>query len=93
MCLVVHAPLWWSAVDSNITTIAAGHYYAYCKDFKTDKWYEFNDSTISALSDADLAKAYGGATRSVRPSLHVRLGAQLAVHVSTFPPIFDQKSP
>jgi hypothetical protein len=38
----------------------SGHYYSYAKDGE-GKWYEFNDSTITAISEADLEKAFGGA--------------------------------
>jgi len=30
-----------------------GHYYAYIKDFKTGKWFEFNDSTVTEIPDAE----------------------------------------
>lgn len=43
---------------------AGGHYYAYCKSFEDKKWYEFNDSTVSAISERDVEKAFGGATTS-----------------------------
>ena len=38
-----------------------GHYYAYLRT-GDGKWYEFNDSTISAIDVEDLEKAFGGAT-------------------------------
>jgi ubiquitin C-terminal hydrolase len=37
-----------------------GHYYAYIKDMHTNKWFEFNDATITALTEADILQAYGG---------------------------------
>lgn len=39
-----------------------GHYYAYIKDFLTNEWHVFNDSSVAAMNVADLKKAYGGAT-------------------------------
>jgi ubiquitin C-terminal hydrolase len=39
-----------------------GHYYSYLKSGGPDgTWYEFNDSSISAIDDDDLEKAFGGA--------------------------------
>jgi hypothetical protein len=42
-------------------TAGFGHYYAYIRDPDQAGWFEFNDSTITALHDSDIAKAYGGA--------------------------------
>lgn len=28
---------------------SGGHYYAYIKDFETNKWYSFNDQTVSPV--------------------------------------------
>ena len=33
--------------------VAGGHYYAYCKN-KNEKWYKFNDSSITEISTTDL---------------------------------------
>ncbi|KAG7401031.1 Ubiquitin carboxyl-terminal hydrolase 47 [Phytophthora boehmeriae] len=41
-----------------------GHYYAYIKSLETGKWYNFNDSTVSEISDTELKTAFGGATGS-----------------------------
>jgi len=32
--------------------IGFGHYYAYCKNKKTGKWYEHNDSSVSEISES-----------------------------------------
>jgi hypothetical protein len=37
-----------------------GHYYAYIKSLSTNKWYNFNDSTVTEISEADVKKAWGG---------------------------------
>ncbi|GLD93587.1 hypothetical protein PINS_up002179 [Pythium insidiosum] len=37
-----------------------GHYYAYIKSFEDGKWYDFNDSSVSELSEAEVKKAWGG---------------------------------
>ncbi|KAL7687268.1 putative Ubiquitin domain, papain-like cysteine peptidase superfamily [Plasmopara halstedii] len=37
-----------------------GHYYAYIKSLETGKWYNFNDSSVSEISDTELKFAFGG---------------------------------
>mmetsp|Transcript_57585 Transcript_57585/g.171283 ORF Transcript_57585/g.171283 Transcript_57585/m.171283 type:complete len:181 (-) Transcript_57585:253-795(-) len=37
----------------------AGHYYALIKDLATGRWYEFNDSRVTAASESQLADAMG----------------------------------
>lgn len=37
-----------------------GHYYAYIKSFETGKWFNFNDSHVSEISDDELKTAFGG---------------------------------
>lgn len=37
-----------------------GHYYAYIKSFADGKWFNFNDSHVSAISDDELQTAFGG---------------------------------
>ncbi|GMF19657.1 unnamed protein product [Phytophthora lilii] len=41
-----------------------GHYYAYIKSLETGKWYNFNDSNVSEISDTELKTAFGGASGS-----------------------------
>ena len=41
------------AVSNHYGSLAFGHYTAYCKNAKTNKWYDFNDSSVSALDDGD----------------------------------------
>ena len=37
-----------------------GHYYAYIKSFEDGKWYNFNDSTVTALSgEEEIFKTFG----------------------------------
>jgi len=31
-----------------------GHYTAYCKNWKTGKWYHFNDSSVSEISESEV---------------------------------------
>eukprot|EP00048_Salpingoeca_helianthica_P014812 m.223684 g.223684 ORF g.223684 m.223684 type:complete len:1224 (+) comp16297_c0_seq1:475-4146(+) len=39
-----------------------GHYYAYIKSFENNKWYCFNDSSVSEITEDTLEKTFGGAT-------------------------------
>jgi ubiquitin C-terminal hydrolase len=39
-------------------TVGGGHYYAYIRI--KDKWYEFNDSTVTQIPEGDVEKAFGG---------------------------------
>lgn len=36
-----------------------GHYYAYIKSFEDGKWYNFNDSSVSPISEEEIARVYG----------------------------------
>jgi len=36
-----------------------GHYYAYIKDYRSGKWFEFNDSSVSAISETDIQNVFG----------------------------------
>lgn len=36
-----------------------GHYFAYIKDFEKDKWFEFNDSVVSEVSEETVKGSYG----------------------------------
>lgn len=37
-----------------------GHYYAYIKNFMTNRWYNFNDSRVSEIDENDIHKVFGG---------------------------------
>lgn len=37
-----------------------GHYFAYIKSQSDKKWYNFNDSSVSPISDEDIQKTFGG---------------------------------
>jgi ubiquitin carboxyl-terminal hydrolase 47 len=41
---------------------SGGHYYAYIKDFETNKWYSFNDQTVSNITQEDIQKSFGGSS-------------------------------
>ncbi|RHZ09021.1 hypothetical protein DYB31_005877 [Aphanomyces astaci] len=36
-----------------------GHYYAYIKSFEDGQWYNFNDSTVTKITDAEVQTAWG----------------------------------
>lgn len=43
-----------------------GHYYAYIKSFENNKWYEFNDSQVSEITEEEVKKTYGEDTSLYR---------------------------
>ncbi len=38
-----------------------GHYYAYIKSFESNKWYEFNDSSVTQIDETEVKKTFGDA--------------------------------
>ena len=40
-----------------------GHYFAYIKNFVTNRWYNFNDSSVKEISDVELEGVFGGTDR------------------------------
>ena len=36
--------------------LGGGHYYAVCKNYLDDHWYEYNDSHVSRVQDDKLMK-------------------------------------
>jgi len=41
--------------------INGGHYYAYIKDLSSQRWWNFNDSTVSSIDEKVVREAWGGA--------------------------------
>ena len=39
--------------------INGGHYYAYIKDLSTQRWFNFNDSTVTAIDEKTVQEAWG----------------------------------
>ena len=37
-----------------------GHYFAYIKSTLKDEWHNFNDSSVKAITDAELMNTFGG---------------------------------
>lgn len=52
-----------------------GHYYAYVKSFEDEKWYNFNDSTVTELDEEELQKVYGGSATSGYMLLYRKYGS------------------
>ena len=42
-----------------------GHYYAYIRSFETGKWYSFNDTSVTPITDEDIVRTYGSGARSM----------------------------
>ena len=40
--------------------ISGGHYYAYVKNLESKKWYNFNDSNVSEISEEKVCESWGG---------------------------------
>ena len=36
--------------------ITFGHYYSYCKNYTNNKWYNFDDDTVTEINETDLVK-------------------------------------
>lgn len=63
-----------------------GHYYSYIKWRDSDKWYEFNDSTVKEFKVENLAKeTFGGKNESSHGEYDVSRNAYLLV--------YERKSP
>lgn len=37
-----------------------GHYYTYIQSFENECWYNFNDSSVTKISESDIPKIFGG---------------------------------
>lgn len=42
------------AISSHTGSLAAGHYTAYAKNFRTKKWFHFNDENVNEVDEKDL---------------------------------------
>ncbi|CAK4690853.1 hypothetical protein LEN26_015250 [Aphanomyces euteiches] len=45
-----------------------GHYYAYIKSFEDGQWYNFNDSNVSKITEAEVRTAWGPKPTSISTS-------------------------
>lgn len=41
-----------------------GHYYAYIRSFEDGKWYSFNDTSVTSITDTDIENTYGSGAKS-----------------------------
>ena len=58
-----------------------GHYYSYIKEWTSDKWFEFNDSTVKEFWATDLPKeTFGGKNESSYGEYDVSRNAYLLVY-------------
>uniref|UniRef100_A0A182YEJ4 Ubiquitin carboxyl-terminal hydrolase 47 n=1 Tax=Anopheles stephensi TaxID=30069 RepID=A0A182YEJ4_ANOST len=48
------------AIMIHAGSASGGHYYAYIKDFKSGRWFSFNDQTVLPITQEDIHKSYGG---------------------------------
>lgn len=47
-----------------------GHYYAYIKSVETKKWYSFNDSNVTPITQDDITRTFGGSSSSSYTSMY-----------------------
>jgi hypothetical protein len=47
------------AVSCHFGGVGGGHYTAYAKNFATNKWYNFDDSSVSEVNEANVVTAAG----------------------------------
>jgi Ubiquitin carboxyl-terminal hydrolase len=52
------------AVLNHSGAISGGHYYAYIKDMESKKWYNFNDSNVTEISEEKVTESWGGKNAS-----------------------------
>ena len=48
------------AVLNHSGAISGGHYYAYIKDMESKKWFNFNDSNVTEISEEKVSESWGG---------------------------------
>lgn len=48
------------AVLIHAGVISGGHYYAYIRDLDTRRWWNFNDSNVTEISESQVREAWGG---------------------------------
>ncbi|XP_017070962.1 ubiquitin carboxyl-terminal hydrolase 47 [Drosophila eugracilis] len=49
---------------------SGGHYYAYIKDFDNNSWFCFNDQNVSAITQEDIQRSFGGPNGSYYSSAY-----------------------
>lgn len=66
-----------------------GHYYAYIKSLETGKWFNFNDSHVSEISDEELKTAWGGSGGS---SYGSRMSYSTCAYMLMYRLVSDEKN-
>ena len=61
------------AVLNHSGAISGGHYYAYIKNLESKKWYNFNDSNVSEISEEKVCEAWGGTAKYNGTEIHNKL--------------------
>ena len=61
------------AVLNHSGAISGGHYYAYIKNLESKKWYNFNDSNVSEISEEKVCEAWGGTAKYNGTEIHHQL--------------------
>ena len=51
------------AVLNHSGAISGGHYFAYIKNLDSKKWYNFNDSNVTEISEEKVCEAWGGKSK------------------------------
>ena len=57
-----------------------GHYYAYIKNWETDCWYHFNDSSVKPIDESDIKKTFGGEGKGKSAKYSTGANAYLLVY-------------
>lgn len=42
------------SIINHVGSLNSGHYYTYCIDIDSDKWFEFNDSSVREISESNI---------------------------------------
>ena len=66
-----------------------GHYFAYIKN-QQDMWYNFNDSTVSPISDTELMNTFGGAGMPNTAYMLLYRKVNSSNEISPVPEVFSQ---
>ena len=58
--------------------INGGHYYAYIKDLSTQRWWNFNDSSVTSIDEAVVREAWGSNKLASMPGFYGARGQSCA---------------
>ncbi len=63
--------------------INGGHYYAYIKDLNTQRWWNFNDSSVTSIDEAVVREAWGSNKLASMPGFYGARGQSCAASTAT----------